>query len=94
MNPPPKQNQAALAPHLQERLHRLLDREFEWNGTVTEEDDRPLLNLPGVDSLGLLRAMTCIQKEFSVAFSDEELFDLRTVGDLRALLAAKAGSGP
>ncbi|GLF95126.1 acyl carrier protein [Streptomyces yaizuensis] len=94
MNRVRRQTRATRERQAQEGLHTLLDQEFAWAETFTEGEDDLLLDLPGADSLGLLRVISRAQKEFSVTFDDDELFDLRTVGDLRALVAGKLRSGP
>ncbi|GIJ43672.1 hypothetical protein Val02_05580 [Virgisporangium aliadipatigenens] len=49
-------------------------------------DDDVLGDLPGADSLRLLRVVTRLERHWDVEFSDEEVFGATTFADLVALV--------
>ncbi len=45
-----------------------------------------LQDIPGMESLRILRAVARVEKQFGVELSDEAVFTLRTIGDLADLV--------
>ena len=48
--------------------------------------DSTLADLPGLDSLKLLRVIAALEAEFDIGLDDEMLYSLRTVSDVTAII--------
>ncbi|MFI5867873.1 acyl carrier protein [Streptomyces sp. NPDC051546] len=72
--------------HVRAVLARSLDLDHL---AVVIEPRQQLRELPGADSLGLLRAIVELEGFFSVSLDDDDVFELHTVGDLCALIARR-----
>jgi acyl carrier protein len=82
---------ARIAGTIRERLARELHLE-----PADIADDDVLGDLPGADSLRLLRLVTQLERHWDTEFSDEEVFGATTFADLVALVQshlAAAGRG-
>ncbi|MGW2488747.1 acyl carrier protein [Streptomyces sp. NPDC001606] len=54
--------------------------------------DTVLKELPGADSVRLLRVVAQIERVYDVEFEDEDIFDVRTPRQLTDLVLAQAGT--
>ncbi|MFC9931751.1 acyl carrier protein [Streptomyces sp. NPDC127190] len=54
--------------------------------------DTVLKELPGADSVRLLRVVAQIERVYDVEFEDEDIFDVRTPRQLTGLVLAQAGT--
>ncbi|MFB7867946.1 acyl carrier protein [Streptomyces sp. NPDC056069] len=52
-------------------------------------DDTVLKELPGADSVRLLRVVAQIERVYDVEFEDEDIFDVRTPRQLASLVLAQ-----
>ncbi|MDH6222927.1 acyl carrier protein [Streptomyces pseudovenezuelae] len=59
-------------------------------GNIAE--DTVLKELPGADSVRLLRVVAQIERVYDVEFEDEDIFDVRTPRQLAGLVLAQAGA--
>lgn len=50
-----------------------------------------LKELPGADSVRLLRVVAQLERHYDAEFDDDDIFRARTVGDLAALVARQRG---
>jgi acyl carrier protein len=57
------------------------------------KEDTVLFEIPGVDSLRLIEIATYIEATHKVAPTEEQMRELRTLGDLAALLEALLKKG-
>jgi acyl carrier protein len=65
-------------------------RDVFEDDTLVAQSELTAADIAGWDSLTNLRLMLTIQKAFGVKFSAHEITNLNKVGDLAALLEAKA----
>jgi acyl carrier protein len=76
-------------PDIYNELTQIFDELFDLDdvalGPATTADD-----VDGWDSLNHIRLILAVQKKFGVQFSSGEIGDLKNVGDLVQLIAAKA----
>ncbi|MCZ7415183.1 acyl carrier protein [Streptomyces sp. WMMC897] len=54
-------------------------------------EDTVLKELPGADSVRLLRVVAQVERVYDVEFEDEDIFAVRTPGELTDLVLAQAG---
>ena len=65
---------------------------FEWVANLFEESaeelalDTPRENIPAWDSLGTLTLMAGLDEEFDIQLNEDQIAELRTVGDVVAIL--------
>jgi acyl carrier protein len=57
--------------------------------TVTIANETPLADLPGWDSVMLVKVALALEEAFGVQFGPEEVFEAQTVGDLASLINAR-----
>ncbi|OKI26156.1 acyl carrier protein [Streptomyces sp. CB03911] len=55
-------------------------------------DDSVFKQLPGADSVRLLRIVAQIERVYEVEFEDEDIFDIQTPRQLAGLVLAQAGA--
>ena len=63
-------------------VRTLLCREFT---SLTQDDllpDLEILELPGADSVRLMRVMSAIEDRFGILLDDDVVFGVRTVGEI------------
>jgi len=72
---------------------------LSWCGNLFDEPvdhltmETPREDIPGWDSMGTLLLMADLDEVHGIQLSEEELNDLRTLGDIKALIEAKAPAG-
>jgi acyl carrier protein len=54
-------------------------------------DDVPLKELPGADSIKMLRLVAQIERHYDAEFEDEDVFKVRTINELVDLTIAYGG---
>lgn len=54
-------------------------------------DDAVLKNLSGADSVRLLRVMSRIERHWDIEFADEDVFGVKTLGELVDLIVVHIG---
>jgi acyl carrier protein len=71
------------------RMPEIFDEVFEYEGALspatTAED------VEEWDSLGHIRLMLAVEKEFGIRFQPSEVIGLKNLGELADLVATKAG---
>ena len=53
------------------------------------KDDTNLMEQLGIDSLTMLEIVMLLEKTLQISFDNEELRDLRTIGDINSFMEAK-----
>ena len=76
-------------PEVYDRLTAVFQDVFE-DETLVVEPELTADNVAGWDSLANLRLMLTVQKAFGVKFTAHEITSLNNVGELAALVEAKA----
>jgi acyl carrier protein len=71
-------------------VRELLAHELSLNPAEISDSD-VLGDLPGADSLRLLRLVTRLERHWDVEFSDEEVFGATTFADLVTLVRTHVG---
>jgi acyl carrier protein len=71
-------------------VRELLAHELSLSPAEIADDD-VLGDLPGADSLRLLRLVTRLERHWDIEFSDEEVFDATTFADLVTLVRTHVG---
>jgi acyl carrier protein len=74
-----------------ERLTPIVRDVFE-DDALTASEDLTAENVEGWDSFAHLRLIMTAERTFAIAFSAQEIIDVRTLGDLATLIAAKTAS--
>ena len=69
----------------------LITNAFSTNGESLSDDDTPD-TVGGWDSITQLVLLTSIEDAFGVQFTDEEMTNVCSIGDVRRLVASKAGN--
>ncbi len=74
---------------ISERLRRTIAEELELEDFELTED-MVASDVPGWDSLSHIRVISAVEAEFGVRFRTSEILRVRNVGDLQALVDARA----
>lgn len=64
------------------------------NQPVSKLEDEAVLTALVVESFALIEMVIELQDEFGVRLVQEDLRDVKTVGDLTALIESRSGSAP
>lgn len=77
---------------IKEKVIEAIRENIQWKGAITEEMD--LIRDLGIDSFDMLMIINTLEEEFSIVVEEEQLENLKTVGDvikrLGDLFAVKA----
>jgi acyl carrier protein len=68
-----------------DRLEDIVRQLFN-DDTIVLRDEMAWRDVPGWDSLAHVNLIFGVEQAFGIRFSDEELDDVRTVGDLKRIL--------
>lgn len=76
---------------IRERLRRLMEARFPLARSVTNDDH--LLERGIIDSLGVLEVVSCVEQEFNISISDEDLVPehFQSISCLAAFVESKSG---
>ena len=79
---------------IREKVIEAIRENVQWKGAITEQMD--LVRDLGIDSFDMLMIVNTLEDEFSIVVEEEQLENLKTVGDvirrLGDLLSLKAAS--
>ena len=73
---------------LDERLTRVVCLLFN-DASITVNDSTVPQDIPGWDSLATVNLLFALEQEFDIQFSDAELGQFGTIGELKAQIAQK-----
>jgi len=71
---------------------------LSWCGNLFDEPadnltlETPRDEIPGWDSMGTLLLMADLDEVHGIQLSEDELLELKTLGDIKALIDSRAGS--
>jgi acyl carrier protein len=75
-----------------------MDDFLAWCGNLFDEPtenlstETPREDIPGWDSMGTLLLMADLDEVYGIQLSEDELGDLKTLGDIKALIESKAAA--
>lgn len=75
---------------IMEQLAEIMRDVFD-DDSIVASDSMTAKDVIGWDSLGHVRLMVAIEEHFTIHFTTAEISEMRNVGELKALIAAKAG---
>lgn len=83
-----------MAPEEQALLRQIICTEL-GDSSLVFEADTAIRDLPGIESMKVLRIISKIERQFEVELSDEVVFNIGTYGELSAALdAARREAAP
>ncbi|AFQ46212.1 acyl carrier protein [Desulfosporosinus meridiei] len=73
------------------KIKKIVDQQFIYEGELNERTK--VIDDLGADSLDIPVMVNAIEDEFAIAISNEELFKIRTIGDLMNIIQDKIPEG-
>lgn len=71
-----------------EKVREMLAKQFEMDAAeISKETD--IMNELGADSLDLVELMMVLEDEYGITITDEQMYSLKTVGEIAEYLEAK-----
>ncbi len=74
-----------MAPEEQSILHSIIRTEL-GDPTLSLQPETVIRELPGIESMKVLRIITKIERQFQIEMDDEVVFNMGTYGDLVSAL--------
>jgi acyl carrier protein len=65
---------------IKEKVIEAIRENIQWKGMITEDMD--LIRDLGIDSFDMLMIINTLEEEFSIVVEEEQLENLKTVGDI------------
>ena len=80
---------------IEDSVRQFVAEKLAWDGREELTDDFPLIKNHVLDSMGILRLVTFLERQYRVSIHEEELVPehFGTISDIARLVAAKMALG-